>query len=193
MTRLIAGLDIETTGISQEKGHRIIEVSLILHDLDTGGRKGSFTTRINPQRPIDEDAEKVHGISFDSLVGCPVWTDVAPKLSAIMGRCDYIVAHNGEGFDMPFVFQEFLRVGVSLPTVRLIDTMLQGRWATPDGSVPNLGALCFASDVPYDPEQAHGAEYDVEVMLACFFKLYPRGFFTLPADPFKLPSPKETK
>lgn len=190
--RIAAGFDTETTGLKQEEGHRIIEVAMVLRDLDTGDKLGKFVQRINPQRPIDPAAQEVHGISYDELVGCPTWEEVAPKLGALMQRTPYIVAHNGEGFDMPFVFREFLRVGVPLPQVAVVDTMLQGRWATPDGSVPNLGALCFACGVPYDKEQAHGAEYDVEVMLDCFFRQLPRGFFTLPEKHFVLP-PLETK
>lgn len=185
MRRIIAGLDLETTGKEQEKGHRIIEIACVLHDLDTRARIGSFEQRINPQRGIDPDAQAVHGISFEDLVSCPVLEDVAPKISALLQRCDYVVAHNGVGFDMPFLFGELLRVGSPLPAnVRVIDTMLQGRWATSDGAVPNLGTLCFASDVPYDKSLAHGATYDVEVMLQCFFKHFGSGFFTLPEQPY---------
>jgi len=186
--RILAGFDTETTGLEQEKGHRFIEVAAILCDLDTGERLGKFVQRINPQRPIDADATAVHGIKFEDLVHCPTWEEVGPKLSALLSRCHYVVAHNGIGFDAPFVLRELLRIGAPLPELRIVDTMLQGRWATPDGMVPNLGTLCFACDVPYDPEAAHAADYDVEVMLACFFKQFPRGFFTLPNEPYRLPT-----
>lgn len=187
---IFGGLDLETTGLKQAEGHRIIEVALSLHKED-GSLIGSYVTRINPQRPIDPKAQEVHGISTADLVGCPLWESVAPKLSGLMSKCDYLIVHNGEGFDIPFLVHEFIRVGVSVPQVRLIDTMLQGRWATPDGAVPNLGALAFASDVPYDKSKAHGALYDVEVMAACFFKWFPAGFFKLPTRDFELPR-KET-
>ena len=78
---------------------------------------------------------------------------------------------------------DVLRMG--MPTdIPIIDTMIQGRWATPDGAVPNLEALCFACNVEYDRNKAHGATYDVSVMMACFFKQYERGFFTLPSSPY---------
>jgi DNA polymerase III subunit epsilon len=190
--RIAAGLDFETTGLDQEKGHRIIEVAAILHDLDTQERLGKFVQRINPERAVDPDAQAVHGISFEDVVGCPTWNEVGPKLSALLSRTQYVVAHNGIGFDMPFAFREFLRIGAPLPKVAVVDTMLQGRWATPDGAPPNLGALCFACDVPYDKNAAHAAEYDVEVMLECFFRQLPRGFFTLPTHHYELPA-KEKK
>lgn len=55
--------------------------------------------------------------------------------------------------------------------------MVQGRWATPMGKYPSLKELCFACDVPYDPEKAHGAEYDVDMMMQSFLFGYKLGFF----------------
>lgn len=192
MTRIIVGfLDFETTGLKQEDGHRIIETALILCDLNTREVIGTVEQRTNPERPIDEKAQAVHGIRYEDLVACPTWPVFAPKLAALLGRCHYVVAHNGEGFDLPFVFREFIRVGIAPPRVMLTDTMLQGRWATPDGAVPNLGALAWACDVPYDTTKAHAALYDVEVMRDCFFSQYERGFFQLATSPFVLQPIKE--
>lgn len=183
---IFGGLDFETTGLDPQKGHRIIEVALDLRKED-GSRLGTYETRINPERSIDPAAEAVHGISYDMLLECPTWNVVAPKLSALVARCDYIIAHNGDGFDLPFMIHEFMRVGVAVPRIRSIDTMLQGRWATPDGAVPSLKALAWACDVEYDPSKAHGALYDVGVMLDCFFQQYPRGYFQLPTREFQMP------
>lgn len=182
---IIAGLDTETTGLEQEKGHKIIEFGSIVYRYDdaTGValRVGSYVQRINPRRPIDPGAFNVHGISFEDVAACPTWEEVAPKIYKVMNGCDVIVAHNGDGFDLPFIAAELLRVGSPIPDVQSVDTMLGARWATPAGKMPNLGELCFALDVPYDREKAHGAEYDVEVMMACFFKALKMGFYQLPA------------
>ena len=179
---IVAGIDIETTGLEQPEGHRIIEVAAVLYELESQRELGRYETRINPQRGVDPKAQAVHGISLEMLVDKPVWGSIAPKLASLLSRCHYVVAHNGEEFDMPFIYGEFLRVGVALPVgVRIIDTMKRGRWATHDGAVPNLGALCFAADVPYDKSRAHGATYDVEVLMKCFFKA--QTFFMNPAPP----------
>lgn len=183
---LIGGLDTETTGLEQEKGHRIVEACLRLHDLESRRLIGSMVARINPERPIDPKAEAVHGIKFEDLVTCPTWDTVGPKLGALMGKLRYVVVHNA-GFDMPFIYRELMRIGQPTPKeLGVVDTMLQARWATPDGSIPNLGALAFAAGVDYDKEKAHGAEYDVDVMMQAFFKHLDRGFFTLPTEPFRL-------
>lgn len=183
--RLVAGFDIETTGLEQAEGHRIIEVALAVHDLDTGARVGQYVTRVNPQRGIDPKAQEVHGISFEELAHEPTWEAVAPKVHAVLARCQYMVAHNGEEFDAPFLAGELLRVGLAMPELAVVDTMLQARWATADGSLPNLGALCFACGVPYDKSKAHAALYDVETMMACFFGQFRRGFFQLPTRAFE--------
>lgn len=189
---IVGGLDIETTGLDQPEGHRIIELAVILHDLDTQKEIGRYETRINPERGIDAKAQEVHGIAYEDLVDKPLWTAIAPKVGKLLSHCHYVVAHNGVGFDMPFLFGELIRVGEPLPSMGVIDTMLQGRWATPDGAVPNLGALAFASNVPYDKSKAHAATYDVEVMLACFFKHYPK-FFQLPTAPYQYQLPVKEK
>ena len=190
---IVAGLDLETTGIDQTEGHRIIELALAFHDLNTGARIGHYEARINPQRSIDPAAQAVHGISFDQLVDKPVWEGVAPKVCQLLARTNYIVAHNGEGFDMPFLYGELLRAGQALPKVGVIDTMLQARWATADGALPSLKALCFACGVEYDPSKAHAALYDVDVMMQSFFSQLSKGFFSLPTSEYiyKVPTPKK--
>lgn len=178
--QLVAGIDIETTGLEYANGHRIIEVAAGLYDLQTGQHKGNWVQRINPQRPIDAKAQAVHGITFEEVANCQPFEAHAPTLARIMRGAVLLVAHNGEHFDFPFISHELTRVGVAVPDTPKLDTMLQGRWATPFGKSPNLGELCFACDVPYDPTQAHAAGYDVQVMMACFFKALRRGYYVLP-------------
>lgn len=190
---LVGGLDFETTGLEQEKGHRIIEAALSVYELESRRKIGSYVTRINPERSVDPDASAIHGIKFEDLVAEPTWPAVAPKLATLVGKCQFIVAHNGEGFDAPFFARELLRIGHPVPTMHVVDTMLQGRWATPDGSIPNLGALCFACGVEYDSSKAHAALYDVDRMMECFFSQFDRGFFKLPTEPFKLVEKKVRK
>lgn len=189
---LFGGLDIETTGLKQADGHRIVEIAICIRK-ENGDKVGKFVSRVNPERSIDPKAQEVHGIAFEDLVDSPTWDKVAPRVSGILAKVDYLVTHNGEGFDLPFVIGELMRAGESVPPIRSVDTMIQGRWATPDGSIPKLGVLAWAAGVPYDPSKAHGAEYDVDVMLDSFFKFWPRGFFKLPGSFYELPKPKERK
>ncbi|UBM12687.1 3'-5' exonuclease [Cupriavidus metallidurans] len=179
--RIVAGLDTETTGLAFADGHRFVEVGVISCDLDTGKLLSSYVQRIDPQRPIDPKAQAVHGISYAELAGQPLWEQVAPQFHAQLARAQLLVAHNGVGFDIPFITHEFARVGLPMPNVPVVDTMLEGRWATPFGKLPNLNELCFATGTPYDPNLAHGAAYDIAVMLSAFFKARRKGFFRAPA------------
>ncbi len=59
-------LDTETTGLSAAQGHRIIEIGCLeLVNRRITGRE--FHRFLNPDRDIDEGAERVHGISRASL------------------------------------------------------------------------------------------------------------------------------
>jgi len=177
---IISGCDIETTGLEQSEGHRIIEVCFRLYESDTRELVNDYITRINPQRPIDAKAREVHGISIDDLVSEPKWEGkVANSVRNVMGASDVLVAHN-MNFDGPFIALELARVGVEIPNVATLCTMAKGRWATPLGKNPKLSELCFALGVEFNPDEAHSAVYDVDKMMECFWAGLDRGFYTLP-------------
>jgi DNA polymerase-3 subunit epsilon len=177
--RLIAGADTETTGL-EPTDHRIIEVYVGLWDLDSRTLVEQYFQRIHPQRSIQPAAQAVHGISIGDLERCPAFGVIAPDLRAFLERADLVVGHNWDQFDVPFINTELGRAKLPPLTKPTFDTMMQGRWATPVGAVPNLGALCWACDVPYDIAQAHAADYDVKKTVECFFKGLDWGWFKLP-------------
>jgi len=174
---IIVGLDLETTGLDQSAGHRIIEVAATLHELETERFMGKYVQRINPQRPIDPDAQRVHGITFDMLAAEPTWEQVAPNVHRVLTAAQFMAGHNVIGFDWPFLAGEFQRIGMAVPQVELIDTMVEARWATPLGKLPNLGELCFACGIDYNPALAHAAEYDITVNMQAYFAARRMGFF----------------
>lgn len=171
-------LDTETTGLDPNEGHRVIEVALLRFDLDSGAFLDKFVSRFDPQRPIDAKAQEVHKISYSMLAGKPLFATLAQEMKDQIERGDFIVAHN-LSFDARFMASEFTQAGLVLPNVPSFDT-IDARWATYNGKSPNLGELCFALGVPYDPSAAHGAEYDVQTTAACFIEGVRRGFYTIP-------------
>jgi DNA polymerase-3 subunit epsilon len=174
---LLVGLDLETTGLDQSAGHRIIEVAALLYELESARFMGKYVQRVNPQRPIDAAAQAVHGITFDMLANEPTWEQVAPNVHRILTAAQYMGGHNVRGFDWPFLSGEFQRIGMAVPKLELIDTMEEARWATPLGKLPNLGELCFACGVDYNPALAHAAEYDISVNMQAYFAARAMGFF----------------
>lgn len=173
---LYAGVDIETTGLL-DPDHRIVEIYIGLWKDET--YVNALNQRIDPERSIGTEAQRVHGISYQDLIGKPKWPEVAPAVVKILGAVDLIVWHNGDDFDGPFIKQELKRVGLVMPDKPGFDTMKKGVWATPDGKKPNLGELAFACGVNYDPSQAHAADYDVKKTMESFFVGVREGFFKL--------------
>lgn len=177
---IVTGFDCETTGLEWADGHRMIEVCCHIWDTTTMTRRGGFSRRINPERSIQAAAQAIHGITPADVAACPLFKTFAPLIQRVSAATDLWVAHNGIGFDMPFLEAELKREGMILPAKPCFDTMLEGRWATPMGKVPSLEELCFACGVNYDPAAAHAADYDVSVMMESFFRGLEWGFFRLP-------------
>lgn len=176
--KLVAGLDIETTGLDWKDGHKIIEIALCIRDLDTGSKVKDIVRRFNPRRTIPESAYKIHKISLEELVSEPLFSDFCEPLVNFLGRCTCLVAHNGIDFDIPFIDHELKQNGFEIPEIPVIDTMVNGRWATEDGKMPSLKELAFACGFDYDLSKAHGALYDTDLMMQCFFYARDKyGFF----------------
>jgi DNA polymerase-3 subunit epsilon len=180
--RLI-GFDIETTGL-EPADHRIIEIYGALWSWTGSGEPKKIDDRlwrIQPGRNIPIESQRIHGISAADLEGCPLFASLAPGIHEFMSDCDLWVGHNAKSFDVPFLNHEFVRAGLTKLDRPLVDTMLEARWATPNGKVPNLGELCFACDVPYDTSRAHKADYDVDCTMQCLFAGLSWGRIALPS------------
>ena len=180
MTRRIVNMiDIEATGLNEPE-QRIIEHCSMLYDLDTEEHIKTFVWRCNPMRKIEPKAQKAHGIRLDDLANEPTFDAIAPLIRGTIDTAYACVAHNGDHYDFDFLTRECRRVGHPVTFNRTFDTMVNGRFANPLGKIPRLGELAECLDVDYDPEKAHGAEYDVSVMAACFFAGRKLGWFILP-------------
>ncbi|HEY5645333.1 MAG TPA: exonuclease domain-containing protein, partial [Pseudomonadales bacterium] len=96
-------LDTETTGLSTAQGHRIIEIGCVeLVNRRLTGRE--YHRFLNPEREIDEGAERVHGISIQDLQGQPRFADIAEEFLDFI-RGSELVIHNAE-FDVGFLDHE---------------------------------------------------------------------------------------
>lgn len=179
----VTGIDIETTGLEQAKGHRIIEIAMISVDMNpvTGDytEQSRYVARINPERMNDPEAEAVHKISITELAGKPVWKTLAPEVLKRLKGTEILVAHN-MAFDGPFIAAELLRIGLVPPTFPVFCTMENARWATGPGKMPKLQELAWSLGVEYDVSLAHAAEYDVLVTLDCLAKGVRRKLYDLP-------------
>ena len=96
-------LDTETTGLSTAQGHRIIEIGCLemINRRLTGREYHRF---INPERAIDEGAERIHGISLADLEGQPRFADIAEEFLEFISGSELVI-HNAE-FDVGFLEYE---------------------------------------------------------------------------------------
>ncbi|HEV2129894.1 MAG TPA: 3'-5' exonuclease, partial [Longimicrobiaceae bacterium] len=119
-------VDVETTGGSPAHGHRVTEVAAVR--VSRGEVTESFSTLVNPQRPIPRMITDMTGITNEMVRSAPTFPEVAPRLQEML-RGRVFVAHNA-GFDWRFVCSELELCrraplsGRQLCTVRLARKLL---------------------------------------------------------------------
>ncbi len=163
-------LDTETTGLSAKDGHRIIEIACVEveEDMPTGRH---FHVYIDPEREIDPDAERVHGISGAFLAGKPKFADpqIADAFLDFIGDAT-LVAHNA-AFDRGFINAELQRCGLPhLPEGRWVDTLRLAQKKFP-GMYNSLDALCKRFKISLAERDKHGALIDARLLASVYLEL----------------------
>jgi DNA polymerase-3 subunit epsilon len=163
-------LDTETTGLDPGQGHRIIEIACVeIDDLIPTGRH--FHKYVDPERVIDADAERVHGLSTTFLTGKPRFSDndVAAGFLDFVGEAP-IVAHNA-GFDRGFINHELDRAGrAQLGAERWVDTLTLAQKRFPNLS-NSLDALCKRFKISLAEREKHGALVDARLLAGVYLEL----------------------
>lgn len=161
-------LDTETTGLDPFSGHRILEIGCVeLQNYIPTGQV--FHQKINPEREVPEDAVAIHGMSWDSLKGEPVFSDIAEKFLDFIGDAPLII-HNA-AFDLKFLNAEL--AALDKPAIdpdRAIDTVQMARRKFP-GSPASLDALCRRFAIDLSQRSLHGALLDCELLAAVYLEL----------------------
>jgi DNA polymerase-3 subunit epsilon len=144
-------VDIETTGLTVELHHRIIEIGVVITN-PTGEIIQEWETLINPERQID--GTNIHGLTNADLFNAPTFKSIAGKLKELLtGKI--LVAHN-LSFDAIFLANEFDRIGYQTPispmsglcTMKLASQFLSN-------SSRSLAACC--QHIGYEIGNAHAA------------------------------------
>ncbi len=165
-------VDTETTGLEFEEGHRIIEIACIeLNDRKL--TKNEFHEYVNPQRAVDQEALKIHGIDNQFLESKPTFTEISQKLFEFIEGAELII-HNAV-FDLKFLNYEFgLAAGefAEIETVcSIIDTLEMARRLRP-GRRNSLDALANQFDVELASERSlHSALLDARILANVYLAL----------------------
>lgn len=115
-------LDLETTGLSQEKD-TIIEVAAIKFQVERVGNVFQAVNihersmLIDPEREIDEHISMITGISNEMVQGKPKWDEVRERVHAFIGDESIIVGHNVL-FDVKMLSSH----GIDLTDHKILDT-----------------------------------------------------------------------
>ena len=163
-------LDTETTGLDPKSGHRLVELACVelVDYLPTGN---SFHRYIDPQREIDPDAERVHGLSRGFLTGKPCFNEaeVCEAFLEFVADAD-LIAHNAP-FDRGFINTELEMAGFSvLHETRWIDTYTLAAKRYP-GMYNSLDALCKRFKISLAERDKHGALIDAKLLAEVYLEL----------------------
>ncbi len=194
-TKRLIVLDTETTGLSPQDGHKIIEIGCVelINRRLTGNR---FHAYINPNRAIDAGAIAVHGITNEFLQDKPYFAQIADEFIAFIRGAELVI-HNAP-FDVGFINHEFSQLadktGIVTDYSTVFDTLAYARKKHP-GQRNSLDALCKRYGIDNSHRDLHGALLDAEI-LADVFLLMTGGQFSLldnPPEVENADAPKEVK
>jgi DNA polymerase-3 subunit epsilon len=119
LTRPLAIIDLETTGVNLGTD-RIVEIAIV--KISTDGTKQVKRKLINPEMPISQVSQDLHGITNDMVKDAPTFKQVANEIKQFLEKCD-LAGYNSNRFDVPLLAEEFLRVGIDFDfsSRRLVD------------------------------------------------------------------------
>lgn len=168
-------LDIETTGLNNSgllyKNHKIIEIGAI-EIIDRKITNNNFHVYLNPEREINNEAFKIHGISNKFLIDKPIFADIYSKFIEYISNSD-IIAHNAN-FDISFINYEIKKLGKNFKYIntfcKVIDTLELARNIFP-GKKNNLDALCNRYNINHKSRKIHSAELDALLVAKIYLRM----------------------
>tara|TARA_B100000686_G_C16616859_1_gene876973 strand:- start:282 stop:959 length:678 start_codon:yes stop_codon:yes gene_type:complete len=161
-------LDTETTGISTAENHKIVEIGCIeLSDQIATGK--IFHKYLNPQRPVSNDAYKIHGYSDSFLSDKETFSQVANSFLEFI-KDKKLIIHNAP-FDLSFLNYELRLINLStINKKNVIDTLEIARQKFP-GSQNSLDALCKRFNIDNSKREKHTALIDCHLLKEVYINL----------------------
>jgi len=140
-------LDVETTGLSPERGDRIVSVAAVHVRQGRLERETSFTAVVNPDRPIPAASTRFHGITDEMIAAAPRIGAVLPRLREFAAGT-VLVGHE-IWLDLRFLASEAERSGLAGGGEQpALDTALLARALHPAAPRRDLDTLARELGVP---------------------------------------------
>ena len=161
-------LDTETTGLLVTEKHRIVEIGCV--ELDNQiSTKRVFHEYLNPQRPVSQDAYKVHGYSDKFLADKKTFPEIAEKFIDFI-KNKKIIIHNAV-FDLSFINYELKLIKKNeIEKKNIIDTLEIARQKYP-GAQNSLDALCKRFNIDNSKREKHSALVDCHLLKEIYINL----------------------
>ena len=157
-------LDTETTGLDLQSGNRIIEIGCV-ELIDRKFTGNEFHTFLNPERPIEPGAFKVHGVSLDSLSDKPVFKDIYEDFLEFIKEAEILI-HNAD-FDVSFLNNELkllnIQTTIDEHVSNIVDTLSLARQLHP-GQRNSLDVLTDRYNIEGYDRSYHGALLDSKIL-----------------------------
>ena len=164
-------LDTETTGLSWEKGNRVVEIGCVeLVERRPTGR--TFQCYLDPGCEFEPGAQEVTGLTLEFLADKPRFAEVVEEFLAFVEGAELVI-HNA-AFDIGFLDNELRLAGVGYGCLgdrcRIEDSLLLARQRFP-GQRNSLDALCRRLGVDNSHRQLHGALLDAQLLAEAYLAL----------------------
>ena len=156
-------LDTETTGISVDSGHRVIEIGMV-EIIDRRLTGNDFQAYLNPERKIDPATIPIHGLTDEFISDKPFFKDIASDFLSYIQNSE-VIMHNAP-FDSSFINNEFALTGIEKrleDICEITDSLTLARKKHP-GQRNSLDALCSRYEVNTSSWELHGALIDAKLL-----------------------------
>lgn len=164
-------LDTETTGLSWERGNRVVEIGCV----EFVGRRPTgrtFQRYLNPGRDFEPGAREVTGLTLEFLADKPRFVEVVDEFLEFIDGAELII-HNA-AFDVGFLDNELVLAGPQYGRLSdrcgIEDSLMLARQRFP-GQRNSLDALCRRLGVDNSHRQLHGALLDAQLLAEVYIGL----------------------
>ncbi len=171
MNKKLIVLDTETTGLEVDQGHRVVDIGAIVLK-DRKKTNEYFQSYVNPERLIDREAQKIHGISNEQLEKEPKFSEIAESFLEFV-QDSVLIIHNAP-FDLGFLNTELQRASSNYPKLEEIceieDTLVLARKKFP-GRRNKLDDLADRYEIEGYDRTFHGALVDANILADVYIHL----------------------
>ncbi len=162
--------DTETTGLRPVSAS-LVEIGALKFRAD-GTDIDTFSELIDPEEPIPEEVQGIHGITDEMVRGKPRVKDVLPRFIDFLGPPENVLMAHNALFDLGFIVLDLYRARMPLPEHRVFDTVRLSKTLIPFLPGYRLQGLCAALEI--SKGQDHRALADARLVKGLFLALLER-------------------